>query len=219
VSYDPRTEKTLVPETFEVDPENTMANRYWGAFTTTYPVIIPKGVKVWSVGNRDETGDVDTMKVTALAIGKIIPAARSVVFSSETAAPRFVPTSLASNVSVANTYAKGFYCDSLVADDANGKYVYEFRNGDRGPGFYRTHGQKVIPSGSAYAVYGTASQPGRESYVMGPHFNAVLNKVLGIEQLPSTAPSADAIYSIEGVRLQKEPAHGLYIKGGRKYIK
>lgn len=219
VSYDPRTEKTLVPETFEVDPENTMANRYWGAFSTTYPVIIPKGVKVWSVGNRDETGDVDTMKVTALAIGKIIPAARSVVFSSETAAPRFVPTSLASNVSVANTYSKGFYCDSLVADDANGKYVYEFRNGDRGPGFYRTHGQKVIPGGSAYAVYGTAGQPGRESYVMGPYFNAVLNKVLGIEQLPSAAPSADAIYSIEGVRLQKEPAHGLYIKGGRKYVK
>jgi hypothetical protein len=219
VSYDPRTEKTIVPETFEVDPGKTMANRYWGAFYTTYPVIIPEGVQAWSVGNRDESGNVDTMKVTSLAVGKIIPAARSIVFSSKTAAPRFVPTSLASNVSVVNTYAKGFYCDSLVADADNGKYVYEFRNGDRGPGFYRTYGVKVIAGGNAYAVYGTATQPGRESYAMGPHFNSVLNNVLGIGQLPSGASSADAIYSIEGLRLDKEPARGFYIKGGRKYLK
>lgn len=219
VSYDPRTEKTIIPETFEQDPGKTPAYRYWGAFYTTYPVIIPDGVRAWSVSNCDETNDVDTLKTTLLAAGKIIPAARAVVFNASTDAPKFVPTALNANASVGMAYAKGFYCDSLVADTETGKVTYEFRNGDRGPGFYRTYGQKVIKGGNAYAQFGSESKPGRESYVMGAFFNAVLNKVLGVEQILNTPASADTIYSIEGVRLNKEPARGLYIKGGKKFVK
>ena len=49
---------------------------------------------------------------------------------------------------------------------------------------------------------------------MGAFFNAVLNKVLGVEQILNVPASVDTIYSIEGVRLNKEPARGLYIQGG-----
>ena len=222
VSYDPRTVKTIVPETFEVEPGSTKAYRYWGSFFTTYPVKIPEDVKAWSISNREENNDVDTLKVIALASGKIIPGSRAVVFNSKTTTPRFVPTSLDSNVSVATAFAKGFYCDSLLTDTSEGKYIYEFRNGNRGPGFYRTYGEKVIPGGKAYAVFGSSSQPGRDSYVMGSQFNSVAgvtDDIWTIEDTSAVKNDVPAIYSIQGIRLSKEPTRGIYIKNGRKYVK
>ncbi|MBQ7472180.1 MAG: hypothetical protein IJS97_07150 [Prevotella sp.] len=222
VSYDPRTEKTIAAETFEVDPGETKADRYWGSLFTTYPVIIPQGIKAWSVGNRVETNDVDTLLITPLAAGKIVPANRAIIFNASVRAPKFVPTSLTPNATVSTAYAKGFYCDSIVADPSDVKFAYEFRDGNRGPGFYRTYGEKKIAGGTAYALYGMNSQPGRESYVLGTEYNSVLRVLLGIEEIadsrqPNT--SRDVIYSIEGVRLDKEPSHGLFIKNGRKYVK
>ncbi len=217
VSYDPRTEKTIVPETFEVDPGTTKAERFWGAFYTTYPVIIPAGVQAWSVTNRVVSDNADTLKVSALAVGKIIPAGRAVIFNSKTAAPKFVPTSLSSTASVSSTYAKGFYCDSLLTDTDDGKCIYEFRDGDRGPGFYRTYGEKVIPGGNAYAIFGTATQPGSDSYVMGRLYNAFI--ATGVTTIEEGLRHEDAIYDITGIRLSKEPARGIFIKGGQKYVK
>lgn len=220
VSYDPRTEKTLVPATFEADGGNTSAYKYWGEFYTTYPVIIPQGVRAWSVTNRDENNMVDTLKVTLITAGKIIPANRGVIFNSQTAAPRFVPTSLTANVTVATAYVKGFYCDSLQTDTDTGKYIYEFRNGDRGPGFYRVSGgQKVIPGGHAFAVFGTGILPGHTSYVVGQHFNPNATLNVGLDILHSDTDSSESIYSVEGIRLQHEPVRGVYIKNGRKYVK
>lgn len=217
VSYDPRTEKTIVPETFEVDPGTTKAERFWGSFYTTYPVIIPADVQAWSVTNRVVSDNADTLKVSALAVGKIIPAGRAIVFNSKTAAPKFVPTALSSTASVSSTYAKGFYCDSLLTDTDDGKCIYEFRDGDRGPGFYRTYGEKVIPGGNAYAIFGTATQPGSDSYVMGRLYNAFI--ATGVTTIEEGLRHEDAIYDITGIRLSKEPARGIFIKGGQKYVK
>ena len=178
VSYDPRTVKTIVPETFEVEPQTEEAKatgRYWGSMYTTYPVIIPADVTAWSVANRSSDGT-DTLKLTKLAPGKIIPKERAVIFCSQTATPRFVPTSLSANVTVAALFVKGAYCDSLITDNDNGySFAYEFRNGDRGPGFYRTHGETVVPGGKAFAFFGVASTPGEESYAVGEQLNALWN--------------------------------------------
>ena len=53
-------------------------------------------------------------------------------------------------VTVSATYANGFYCDSIVSDPTAVKFAYEFRNGDRGPGFYRSNGGKIF-GGTVYA--------------------------------------------------------------------
>ena len=175
VSYDPRTVKTIVPATIEVEPTTEAAKaagRYWGTMYTTYPVYIPKDVTAWAVSNRSTDGS-DTLKVTRLAKGKIIPANRTILFCSETQTPRFVPTSLASNVTVTSLYMKGYYCDSLVQDANDYSLAYEFRNGDRGLGFYHIEGQKLIQGGTGYATFGTSSSPGAESYVMGDLYNAL----------------------------------------------
>ena len=183
VSYDPRTMMTITPQTTEVEPRTEAAKalgRHWGTMFTTYPVYIPQDVTAWSVTNCATDGS-DTLKVTKLAAGKIIPANRAIVFCSTTPSPRFVPTSLSSNVTVNTVYMKGLYCDSLVQDTNAFNFAYEFRDGERGVGFYRTHGQSVIPGGVGYATFGTSSAPGAESYVFGSLFNSLWDVPTGIE--------------------------------------
>ena len=216
VSYDPRTEKTITPRTFTADPGTAashLSGRYWGSLFTTYPVIIPENTMAWNV-SAVTTDGTDTLKVSRLAAGKIIPANRAVIFNSATATPKFVPTSLAATASVSTMYLKGFYCDSLVTDASDYKFTYAFRNGDRGVGFYRTHGTAVIPGGEAFAQFGMASAVGADSYVLGQFYNAAI--VTGIADMqPAARPADDAIYSLQGIRLEREPAHGVFIRGSR----
>ena len=181
VSYDPRTEKTITPRTIKVEPTTDAAKArgsFWGTMYTTYPVYIPNDVTAWSLTNRSTEG-ADTLKLTKLAAGKIIPANRAILFCSNNSSPRFVPTSLSSNVSVSNTFLRGNYCDSLVADPTAFNNVYEFRDGQRGIGFYRTHGQKVVNGGKGYAFFGTQSTPGAEAYVLGDWLNALSTNKVG----------------------------------------
>lgn len=222
VSYDPRTEKTIVAETFEVNPGESKAEPYWGAIFTTYPVIIPEDAKVWSVINGINTDDADTLKLSLQVAGKVIPANRAVVFNSANPAPKFIPTALTNNATISNLYAKGYYCDSLLKDISDVRYAYEFRDGLRGPGFYRTYGQVLVKGGQACAYFGNTTQSGHDSYVVGSEYNDALRVTSGIEELQrpdAGQPSSEAIYSVQGVRLTKEPPHGIYIKGGRKYVK
>ena len=183
VSYDPRTVMTIVPPTFEVEPRTEATKnmgRYWGTMFNSYAVKIPEDVTAWSVNNRSTEG-CDTLKLAKLACGKIIPANRAIIFCSKTRSPRFVPTSLAANVSVNMLYEKGFYCDSLVADANDYMFTYEFRDGQRGLGFYRTYGEKVIPGGQGYAVFGASTAPGAESYVLGDLLNSLWNVSATVE--------------------------------------
>ena len=215
VSYDPRTEKTIIPRTFDKEPGQTtspLSGRYWGSMFTTYPVIIPADVTAWAVTGNDT--DADTLKLTKLATGKIIGANKAIIFNSATASPRFVPTSLSTNVSVSALYLKGFYCDSLVTDNSSYSFVYEFRDGERGIGFYRTYGESVISGGEAYATFGTTSLPGADSYVLGKQYNLMIPTIIEYQQ-SDAMPVDDAIYSLQGIRLEREPAHGLFIRGGR----
>ena len=215
VSYDPRTEKTIIPRTIENDPgkaASLLSGRYWGSMFTTYPVIIPADVTAWAVTGNDT--DADTLKLTKLATGKIIGANKAIIFNSATATPRFVPTSLSSNVSVSSLYLKGFYCDSLVTDVNSYNFAYEFRDGERGIGFYRTHGESVISGGEAYATFGTTSLPGADSYVLGKQYNLMIPTIIEYQQ-SDAMPVDDAIYNLQGIRLEREPTSGLFIRGGR----
>lgn len=217
VSYDPRTEKSLSPRTFEADASNMKSHlpgNYWGSLYTTYPVIIPEGVTAWSITNV--AGVQDTLKYATLTPGQIIPADRAIVFNSATSAPRFAPTSFAANVTVSASWLSGYYCDSLVTDQSDIKFAYEFRNGNRGVGFYRTYGNVTVKGGEAFAFFGRNGLPGAESYVFGFQDEATaISERLADDQ----RNASDAIYTLQGVRLSREPEHGVYIKNGVKYSK
>ena len=179
---------------------------------------VPDGVVAYAVSNRSTDGS-DTLKLSTIAAGKIIPANRAVIFNSKEAEPRFVPTTLSTNTSVLTTYAKGFYCDSLVQDANSYKFTYEFRNGNRGLGFYRTHGEVIIPGGKIYAQFGLSTAPGAESYVLGESLNPV-DTATGIETVSYSQPEGSAsVYTIGGQRVKGVQRHGIYIVGGKKIVR
>lgn len=201
LGYNLRESKKLRVETIDAG-EDLGYGRYWGAIYVSYPVTIPEGVTAFSVtgyNNGAEGGD--TLKVSPIVAGKVLAANSSIVFVSKTQNPVFVPTARASNVTPSSTYAKGCYSDCLVEVTGSSKFVYEFRNGDRGIGFYKTDGTWVTPGGQAYGVFGSRLQPGADSYVMGNMYNS--------------ATDISAMKASENAASQKD---GKYLVGDRVII-
>lgn len=175
LGYNLRESKKITAETIEVEGTPEKYGKYWGAIYTSYPVIVPEGVTILSVTNYEYKEGYDTLKVTEIPAGKIISGNKGFVFNSTVKNPVFVPSAKTTNANPSTTYVKGFYSDSTVvvtATQAAYKYVYEFRNGDRGVGFYKTDGTWRVPGGTPYGLFGySADYPGAESYVFGSPYN------------------------------------------------
>ena len=77
----------------------------------------------------------------------------------------------------------------------------------------------MIPGGHVFAVFGSATQTGAESYVFGQLINPISTGIDLHAADEQVIRDDDAIYTLQGVRLKREPARGIYIKGGKKYLK
>ncbi len=224
VSYDPRTVKTVVPDMSLIESaeiaNTSLKGNYWGTLYTTYPVIVPEDAVVLAVSNRATDGS-DTLKINVLKGGSIIDSGRSFIVNSATDSPRFVPTTLSATASVSTLYMKGFYCDSLVADASAVKFTYQFREGDRGLGFYRTHGTEVIKGGHAYASFGATTTPGAESYVLGKSLNPIATAISNVvaNQDDKNGRDGQTYYTVSGQKVSRLDRHGIYIIGGKKIVK
>lgn len=222
LSYDLRNSKKITRKCFEVEPAaGTIASasglgKYWDAFYTTYPVIVPNNVKAWKVGSRTVTNAVDTIKTTLLAPGTVIAANTGIIYNSTTPEVTFVPTETTANAMAGSTL-KGSYCDSTLVEHTNLRGYYEFRNGNRGLGFYLADG-KTIEGGTAFAqLAGSSSNVLADSYVLGAWINPIPTGISTISA-DDDATDAEAIYTLQGVRLNAIPKQGAYIKGGKVYI-
>ena len=219
LGYNLRESKKITAETFEVENTPDNMGKYWGAIYVTYPVKIPEGVTAYSVTSYDYKEGYDTIKVTSYASGKIIAANRPIIFNSKVKNPVFVPTALAANITPINSYVKGFYCDSIVAIKASYSHVYEFRNGDRGVGFYKTDGTWKVPGGTAYGLFGFSSTyPGADSYVFGRPYNPTPTGISAHLADEQKEKEDGAIYNLQGIRLKEIPKEGIYIKNGKKCV-
>ena len=222
LGYNLRESKKITAETFEVENAPDNMGKYWGAIYVTYPVIIPEGVTVYSVAGYEYEGGYDTIRVSAYAAGKIIAANRPIVFNSKVKNPVFVPTAVTANVTPINTYVKGFYCDTIppiTGRQASYKYIYEFRNGDRGVGFYKTDGTWKVPGGTAYGIFGySATYPGAESYVLGRPYNPTPTGISSHLADEQKEKEDGAIYNLQGIRLKEKPTKGIYIQNGKKCV-
>lgn len=220
LGYNLRESKKIKAETFEVKETPETYGKHWGSLYTTYPVIVPEGVTAFSVAGYEYKEGYDTIKVTPILAGKIIPANKPVIFNSKVKDPVFVPTALAATSSPSISYIKGFYSDSTVvipAVQSSYKYVYEFRDGDRGVGFYKTDGTWKIPGGTAYGLFGTsAANPGADSYVLGAPYNDITTGIAG--HPADTQTSKGTIYNLQGIRLKEKPTRDVFIQNGRKRI-
>ena len=222
LGYNLRESKKIKAETFEV--ENTPSNmgKYWGAIYVTYPVKVPEGVTAYSVTSYDYKEGYDTIKVTSYAAGKVIAANRPIIFNSKVKNPVFVPTALAATITPETTYVNGSYCDSIptiTGRQAANKDLYEFRNGDRGVGFYKKDRTWKVPGGTVYGIFGVNSTyPAAESYVFGRPYNPTPTGISSHLADEQKEKEDEAIYNLQGIRLKEIPKEGIYIKNGKKCV-
>lgn len=215
LSYNLRASKILTPETFEVEPSTEVGmtqGRYWGSAYTTYPVIVPEGVKVWAVGNKNNT---DQTFATTEYKYNTIPADRVFIFNSNVPDPKFAPTSLASTGTISALYGKGSYCDSTLVDTSTRRY-YEFRNGTEGLGIYCVNGG-TVKGGKGWVQYTTSSTNiAGDYYLLGPAIQPVDVMVINEDEAEE---DDNVFYTPQGIRLAAKPAHGVFIQKGRAYAK
>ena len=225
LSYNLRNSKKITRRCFEVEPVSGLDNggtalgKYWDCFYTTYPVKVPEGVTAWKVTSRTYTNGVDTMKMTKLAAGTIMEANTGIIYNSTTPEVTFVPTARTGNTMSLSTI-KGSYCDSTLVEHTDTKGYYEFRNGNRGLGFYLADG-KTIEGGTGFVyLTGTASAPLHDAYVLGPWWNPSEPTGIAEHITDSQAEKGDnAIYNMQGIRLESIPKDGMYIINKKKYTR
>lgn len=222
LGYNLRESKKIKAETFEVENTPDNIGKYWGAFYVTYPVIIPEGVTAYSVTGYEYREGYDTLKVSALPAGRIVKGGSPIVFNSEVKNPVFVPTALAATITPETTYVNGSYCDSIptiTGRQAANKDLYEFRNGDRGVGFYKKDRTWKVPGGTVYGIFGVNSTyPGADSYVFGRPYNPTPTGISAHLADEQKEKEDEAIYNLQGIRLKEIPKEGIYIKNGKKCV-
>lgn len=224
LSYNLRSSKKITRQCFEVEPRaeidngGTKLGKYWDCFYTTYPVILPEGITAWKVTSRTTTNAVDTIKITKLKPGIAIPANSGIIYNSTTPEVTFVPTTKTVTALTSSTI-NGSYCDSTMVAATNTRGYYEFRNGNRGLGFYLADG-KTIEGGTGFAVLtGTSVNPPADSYVLGDWWNPTCTAVMECIADEQKERQDDAIYNLQGVRLNAIPKDGMYIRNHKVHVK
>ena len=207
LGYNLRESKKITAETFDAASASTAPGnigKYWGAIYVTYPVKIPEGVTAFSITDYTHNGNgIDTLKVTAIRAGEIVEANRAIVFNSSIQNPAFIPTSLAATANPSYLYVKGEYSDTQVSiadNESSYKFLYEFRDGERGVGFYKTENEQPVRGGAVYGLFGFSSEhPGEDSYVFGTNYNSsILPEPVYLENFESAYISDGTLSGVEG---------------------
>ena len=114
----------------------------------------------------------------------------------------------------------GSYCTTTLAAHSDTEGYYEFRDGERGLGFYLADG-KSITRGTGYAAFtGTVSAPLHASYVLGDWLNP--SNATGVTECVDDTQTTEGngqIYNLQGIRLDNIPEKGVYIINKRKYTR
>ncbi len=217
LSFDPIVEKTYkrtlvqVDANSDIDNAGTKLGKYWDCFFTTYPVALPVGITAWSVTGRD--ANTDTLRLTKIS-GKYIPANCGIIYNSQNAEVSFRPTA-SSTSSVNTTYIRGAYCDSIISCDESA-YYYEFKNGDKGLGFYKADGVNVKGRNGFLRIAATSSFTPADEYILGWNLNPTLPT--SITDVNETCGEDDGYYTLQGVKIDKPVKSGTYIKDGKKIL-
>ncbi len=216
LSYDLRNSKKIVRQPFEVETTIGKEERgkYWDCFYTTYPVIIPEGITAWKVTSR--TVGADTIKTEKLKVGSILPANSGIIYSTNQSKVTFVPTARAAGTLTSSTI-KGDYCDSTLVSTSANKGFYQFRQGERGLGFYRAEGTTIPGCTGFVQLTGTTTNPLADSYILGYAINPSVPTA--IDNVDTDNKDRQEIYSLDGIRQETAPKHGLFIQNGKKIMR
>ncbi len=214
LSFDPITEYTLerTLKNIGMTPEFAAAHEdmgdYWDCFYTTYPVVIPEGVKAWQVNGR--VNGPDTLKVQSIKSGTTIPANCGIIYNSKESTAKFRP-SIKTATTVNTTYLKGAYCDSLLQSAGNTAF-YTFKDGDNGLGFYKVESEIAEGrSGFISVVSSTAPDFYRLGAAINPTYVEPIVDVIDAAAAVVKAEEPVEYYMLDGRPVAKPTTGGTYI--------
>ena len=212
LGYSLRNDKK-VTRTLTEAPNTTGDMKYWDCFYTTYPVIIPSNVAAWKVTGYT-ANDVDTVVTARLEAGVIIPANSGIVYCSADETATFEPSSLTTD-DMESTIIEGSYIHTKLPSATNDTKYYEFRVGDRGPGFYEAGGTTVEGRNGYICLTSTTGDTLADSYIIGEE---ATSSSTSIENIEVDYESNPVIYNLQGQRVSTVMRGGIYIINGKKVV-
>ncbi len=179
----------------------------WDAFFTTYPVYVPDGCEVYTVGGYAE----DSLKLVKRG-GTIIPANTGVLIRSDKESLLFKPSAKNTTYSGTN-YLKGACVDSvLVSDEGTYTNFYIFKDGEHGLGYYKAQGDECNANEAFLRIKGSASKIPSDYYIIGRALNPT--SITDVET--SDNDGEKEIYTVQGVRVDRITSPGVYVINGKK---
>ncbi len=215
LGYNLRESKKITRTGLEYDTQ-TDAGIYWDCFYTTYPVTVPKNITAWKVTGCDDTNNVDTLLITKVKSGTVIAANTGIIYNTSHPETVFVPSSLDSD-KLSGTIIEGSYVDMELPAPTDEVAYYTFGVGEKGIGFYRTDGETVEGGTGYICLTASSSQSLAEYYTLGDIVYTVdkIESPEVDEEFDENAP----IFNLQGIRLNGIPEKGIYIQGGKKFVK
>jgi len=188
---------------------------YWGTIYTSAAVNVPEGVSVYVLSslNDDKTKGFVTKVAEA---GQIIPdGAYLIASATKKDSTIFLEGKSSNAVTIsADNLLNGAVIDVKFEDDDVTFYMLTSNSTGDKYGFYRYSDDGHSISTLAYKAYleleNSASAKG---ITLVCDDNAT-----GINSVNDDAVKSGKIYNLQGIEVS-EPANGLYIKNGKKYIK
>ena len=208
LSYDLRSRYTI---------ERTVPESGCDLLYTSYPVSLPEGVTAYSIAGVNAAAD--TVRLTKLAAGAVIPAGASVLYKAAAGAHvKFVPTTRAA-ASVSTTYLKGCAVDSvLTSNEETFEYFYEFRVDEQSgvQGFFKVDAGHRQPAATPWlCVKGTAANPPLDQYYLSKADVPTAIQTVNGQSLNSKSSNRKS-YDLSGRRVAHPRKGQVYVVDGEK---
>lgn len=220
LSYDLRTRYTI---------ERTVPEGGWDALYASYPVTVPAGITAYNLTGVNAAAD--TVRITRLAAGAVIPAGAAVLYrGADGAQVKFVPTTR-SAATVNKTFLKGCAADSVVVSDLEADecvYALRYDAATGSTAFVRITEPARMPAGTPWLrIKGTAATPSLPQYYITKESIPTAIRDLEMENGESVNGKSVNSKSVNGksydlggrpvVDAQRHEGH-IYVGGGKKYI-
>lgn len=208
---------------YAIDDEHENCN-FYATLKLPFAVNMPSDIKVYKLKDDNAAhaeGDVLSLESLKLTNG-ILPRETPVILEIEkgeetvTTLTRYLRPSVAQPIQATNfsgTLARHTFASSESVYNsvvAHKLFCLGKRNGH--VAFYFLNGT-TLPSNKAYYIYTGSSSPAKLS------FRFPGSEATAIGQAAAQPSAADAaIYDLQGRRVTRPTARGLYIRGGKKYI-
>lgn len=183
-----------------------VSNINYASYVPTCNVVAPADVKVYTA-----TADVnnDVIKLTEIPAGSVIPAGTALLVGAAEGSYTFTASAEAASTIDASNELKA----ATAGTAGDGSSIYALTEKDGKAVFARVAAGVEVPVGKAYMEIKTTGNKANYFSIGGG------NGTTGINNVNAKTADDGAYYTLQGVKVNKPAAKGIYIHNGKKVIK